>query len=131
MEQTKQCTDCKDIKPLAAFYKSSTHSLGVMCYCKTCFNKRAVQRWIERKTKAIIYKGSQCQRCGLHLRNSHYAVFEFHHHDKNTKDSDWSKMRLKSWAAVVKELDKCLLLCANCHRVVHSEDFPDQPKSHG
>ena len=129
MEQKKQCTDCRERKPLVDFYKSSTHSFGVMCYCKSCFNNRAIQRWINRKIDAIKYKGSQCQRCKLHLKNSHYAVFEFHHTDPIEKESNWTKLRLKSWTAIKKELDKCLLLCANCHRIIHSEDFPDQPGS--
>jgi hypothetical protein len=129
MKQIKQCTDCQEVKPTTNFYKSPSHSQGVMCYCKDCFNKRAIKRWIKRKTDAIIYKGSSCQRCGLHLQDSHYAVFEFHHLNHVEKGSDWSKLRLKSWTAIKKELDKCLLLCANCHRVIHSEDFPDQPGS--
>jgi hypothetical protein len=129
MEQKKQCTDCKTFKPLSDFYKSASHSFGLMCYCKSCFNKRAIRRWIKRKIDAITYKGSKCQRCSLHLKDSHYAVFEFHHSDRTGKESDWSKLRLKSWETVKKELDKCLLLCANCHRIIHSEDFPDQPGS--
>ena len=129
MEQTKRCTDCRELKPLTDFYKSASHSFGVMCYCKACFNKRAIQRWIKRKTDAIMYKGAQCQRCKLHLNDSHYAVFEFHHASPKAKENDWSKLRLKSWTAIKKELDKCMLLCANCHRIIHSEDFPDQPRS--
>jgi hypothetical protein len=129
MEGTKRCTDCNEHKPLSDFYKSKSHSFGVMCYCKPCFNKRAISRWIRRKTDAILYKGGQCQRCKLHLKDTHYAVFEFHHTFPSAKESDWSKLRLKSWTAIKKELDKCLLLCANCHRIIHSEDFPDQPGS--
>ena len=100
-----------------------------MCYGKTCFNKRLVQRWINRKIKAISYKGAACQRCGLHAKDTHYALFEFHHINHHEKDFDWSKLRLKTWTAIKAELDKCSLLCANCHRIVHSEDFPDQPGS--
>jgi hypothetical protein len=123
MKETKRCSDCQKKKPLDEFYKSSAHSFGVMCYCKSCFNKRVIQRWITRKINAIIYKGSQCQRCKLHLNNSHYSVFEFHHHNPKVKESNWTKLRLKPWTAIIKELDKCILLCANCHRIVHSEDL--------
>lgn len=87
MKQTKQCTDCRMEKPLSDFYKSSSHSLGVMCYCKPCFNKRVIRRWINRKIKAIKYKGSRCQRSKLHLKNSHYAVFEFHHTNPSAKET--------------------------------------------
>lgn len=129
MERTKRCTDCKIQKPITDFYKSKTHSFGVMCYCKNCFNKRVIKRWIQRKIEAIQYKGSECKRCGLHLIHSHYSVFEFHHVDHTQKDCDWSKLRLKTKTTIKNELDKCLLLCANCHRIIHSEEFPDQPKS--
>ncbi len=53
-----------------------------------------------------MYKGAQCQRCKLHLNDSHYAVFEFHHASPNAKEYDWAKLRLKSWTAIKKELDK-------------------------
>lgn len=128
MEQTKLCTDCNTNKPISQFYKSNTHSQGVMYYCSNCFNKRCIARWIQRKLKAIEYKGNKCMRCNLDIKDSHYSVFDFHHtHDK---DYDWSKLRLQSWIKITQELDKCKLLCSNCHRIVHSLDFPDQSKSH-
>ncbi len=129
MEQIKQCTDCKEAKSLSQFYLSKTHSKGVMCYCKDCFNKRCSQRWIKRKIEAIHYKGAACERCKLHLSQTHYSVYEFHHLDPAQKDVEWVKLRLKSLIAIKKELDKCILLCANCHRVVHSLDFPEQSES--
>ena len=123
----KLCTRCKTFKLLDDFYKSKIHSQGVMCYCKNCFNQKVVLRWIERKRKAINYKGNECTDCNLNLANSHYSVFEFHHLDPSEKDHDWTKLRLKSWTAIQMELNKCVLLCANCHRVRHSrlEDFTE------
>lgn len=124
----KQCTDCKESKELAEFYQSATHRGGVMCYCKECFNARCQQRWVQRKLKAIRYLGSQCKDCGLPIANSHYAVFEFHHLDATQKDANWTKMRLRSQKAIQAELDKCVLLCANCHRIRHAYKDNCTPK---
>jgi hypothetical protein len=116
----KICTDCKIEKPLFEFYSSKTHSQNVMCYCKECFNKRCIKRWIDRKIKAINYKGGCCEDCKISICNSHYAIFEFHHLEPKEKDFDWTKLRLKSWSKITFELDKCVLLCANCHRIRHT-----------
>ena len=61
--------------------------------------------------------GGRCADCGLTLAASHYAVFEFHHLDPSRKDADWSELRLQGKAKIQAELAKCVLLCANCHRV--------------
>lgn len=130
MEQTKTCFDCKIKKPVSQFYPQKNHLYNVMSYCKSCFSKRCIRRWIQRKKEAIVYKGSECERCHLNIKDSHYSVFEFHHKDKSQKDYDWTKLRLHSKDTIKKELDKCMLLCANCHRIIHSLDFPDQSESH-
>ena len=130
MDCTKTFIDCNIKKTTDEFYSQKVHSNGVMSYCKNCFNKRCIQRWIDRKLKAIQYKGSKCRKCNLHIDNTHYSVFEFHHRDPTQKDVSWNKLRLKSWTKIKFELDKCELLCANCHRIVHaeSEGFPEQPE---
>ena len=47
-------------------------------------------------------------------------ALEFHHTDSDGKDFGISaKGYTRSWEEVRKELDKCILLCANCHREVH------------
>jgi predicted HNH restriction endonuclease len=131
MDLTKKCTNCKEYKSIELFYKQKTHRLGIMSFCSACFNKMCIERWIKRKIDAIIYKGSKCLRCELHFTQSHYSVFEFHHRNPLEKDVSWNKLRLKSLDKIKNELDKCDLLCANCHRIVHSESegFPEQPKS--
>lgn len=73
----------------------------------------------KRKEQAIQYLGGKCQKCN---GTFHPAVYEFHHIDPETKDRDPSKMLSLKWERVTAELDKCLLLCANCHRLTHHED---------
>ena len=69
-----------------------------------------------RKQDAISYLGGACKECNGEF---HPAVFEFHHRDPATKDRDPSKLLQLKWERVKEELDKCDLLCANCHRLIH------------
>ena len=68
------------------------------------------------KVKAVLYKGGKCQQCGY---DGCYAAFDFHHRDPNEKEFLWSKCRGRAWETIKIELDKCDLLCANCHRERH------------
>lgn len=72
-----------------------------------------------RKIKAVEYLGGRCNKCG---KDWHPSIFEFHHIDPTTKDRDPSKMLSLRWERVTAELDKCILLCANCHRLTHHEE---------
>lgn len=114
--QTKICSQCKHDLPITEFYSKPNR---LYSSCKSCFNKQCQKRWIQRKINAIQYKGSSCTDCGLHLENTHYSVFEFHHLDPSQKDFDWSKLRLLAATTIKVELNKCILLCANCHRIRH------------
>ena len=68
---------------------------------------------------AIEYKGGQCKTCGY---NRCIEALEFHHADSLTKDFSISeKGYTRSWREVQEELDKCILLCANCHRELHAQ----------
>ncbi len=66
---------------------------------------------------AIEYKGGRCEVCGYDRCSD---ALEFHHVDSSKKDfSISSKGYTRSWTKVKEELDKCVLLCANCHRETH------------
>jgi hypothetical protein len=73
----------------------------------------------ERKDWAVQYLGNKCQLCG---QSFHPAIYEFHHRNPEDKDRDPSKMLQLSLDRLQKELDKCDLLCANCHRYTHHKD---------
>lgn len=68
---------------------------------------------------AVEYKGRSCQVCGY---NRCIDALEFHHVNSSGKDFSISeKGYTRSWVRVKEELDKCMLLCANCHRELHAQ----------
>ena len=76
--------------------------------------KKAVQKRRKKiREMAIEYKGGKCAICKY---NTCIQALEFHHIDSDDKDFGISaKGYTRSWDGVKKELDKCVLLCANCH----------------
>jgi len=67
---------------------------------------------------AIKYKGGKCQVCGYDRCTE---TMEFHHLSSSSKDFGISqKGYTRGWKKVMEELDKCIMLCANCHREVHA-----------
>jgi hypothetical protein len=73
---------------------------------------------------AVEYKGGKCELCGY---NRCIEALEFHHNNSSGKDFGISdKGYTRSWKRVKEELDKCLLICANCHRELHAQSaaFP-------
>ena len=66
---------------------------------------------------AVEYKGGCCSICGY---DGCIEALEFHHIDPSEKDFGISsKGYTRSWERVKEEIDRCVLLCANCHREVH------------
>lgn len=87
--------------------------------CIKC-SSEAVQRRREKlKVLAVEYKGGCCSVCGY---NKCVAAMDFHHIDPNEKDFGISAKGLtRSWEKLKEELDKCILVCSNCHREIHFE----------
>ena len=71
------------------------------------------------RVMAVAYKGGCCERCGY---SKCIDALEFHHIDPGQKDfTISSKGYTRSWEKVRSELDKCMILCANCHRELHAK----------
>jgi len=70
------------------------------------------------KKMAVEYKGNRCEICGY---NKCIDAFDFHHTDSTKKEFGLATGGLtKSWKRIKEEVDKCMLVCANCHREIHS-----------
>ena len=68
------------------------------------------------KLLSIAYKGGQCQLCGY---KRYAGALELHHINKAEKSFGiGEKGYTRAWEKVKAELEKCILLCANCHREV-------------
>jgi hypothetical protein len=88
--------------------------------CKKCRSEAVQRRRDIIKIQAVEYKGGKCEKCGY---NKCIGALEFHHKDPNAKDFGIaSKGYTRSWEKVKKELDKCILVCSNCHREIHEAD---------
>lgn len=89
-----------------------------------CKNKYHVKLKRKRlKLKSVEYKGGSCEICGY---NKCIEALEFHHRDPKEKDFAISTDgNTRSWEKIKKELDKCFLLCSNCHREVHNSIIPE------
>jgi hypothetical protein len=79
-------------------------------------------RGIKRKLEAIKIKGGGCEKCG-YAKN--IAALDFHHINPEEKTS---KLDLRHFSnnnidKLELELNKCQLLCANCHREEHHENM--------
>ena len=74
------------------------------------------------KREAVEYLGGECKLCGY---RKNIKALEFHHLDPNLKEFSISKAGSGHWNfdRIKKELDLCILLCANCHREVHDEQI--------
>lgn len=70
------------------------------------------------KLEAIKKFGNACYDCGISYPSQ---VYDFHHLNPKKKNFSWKKMRQVSKKKRDAELSKCVLLCANCHRIRHIE----------
>lgn len=129
----KSCTKCGDEFPVKdfPFVNKSTGKRYAMCRpCKRKYDrdkwasqkqqrnprKRETQKVIrdERRNYIVsILRASQCVDCG----NSDWRVLEFDHRTQKEKEFNIADSVHYSVARIQKEIDKCDVVCANCHRI--------------
>lgn len=83
-------------------------------YLAQATNKR------RRRLKKLMvdYKGGKCQFCGY---SKYIGALDFHHVNPATKDFGLSMDQIyRSWKVTINEIDKCVIVCANCHREIHA-----------
>jgi len=74
-----------------------------------------------KKIKAVNYFGGKCQKCGY---DKCVDALEFHHIDKDQKEERPSYIITHwSWERVLPELEKCILVCSNCHKEIHANSI--------
>jgi hypothetical protein len=131
----KTCTKCKKELPPIAFAINKTKPSGLSPHCKECHKRYSKQHYQENKTyylcKAIknnkkillenkgkineLKSRKGCKYC----EETDWACMDFHHPNDN-KAFTISKRRTNSWETLYKEIEKCEVVCSNCHRKLHA-----------
>ena len=106
----RKCNVCNINKPLNLYYKHPKFK------CKKCFNNIRNFRLRKIKQQCVDYKGGKCVQCGY---NKYIGAIDFHHLDPTQKDFGIARNQKNFGESHKKELDKCVALCSNCHRIEH------------
>lgn len=131
------CSKCKIDKNDSEFAFRFISKGKKLSNCKQCQKQYARNHYLKNKEKVkkqVNYNKNKlkhkfydylqdkfCIRCG----NSDIRVFEFDHRESSTKKETISKMvsECHSWINILKEIEKCDILCANCHKIRTSSQF--------
>ena len=81
-----------------------------------CIINAVSKRRKKLKEMSLEYKGGKCCICGY---NTCKSALEFHHTEDNKEFGISAKGFTRSWEKLKAELDKCILVCANCHRKIN------------
>lgn len=119
-----RCAKCLIYKPANQY-----HNTKNKVYCQPCLIKRGREERFLAKKICSNYKGGKCEHCGY---NECLASLEFHHTNPDNKDFNISRYVTKrslNWVYseeipedIKTEIDKCILLCSNCHHKLHFEE---------
>ena len=128
----RKCTSCKLVLDISCFDVKKTGS--VSGYCKECRRSKIREHYKKNKpyylekakegaTKLALklkeYKEScNCNDCGLSFKNKAFLC-DFHHIDPSEKDFSVGEIRKYGWKKIKREIEKCIPLCSNCHRIRH------------
>lgn len=115
--ETKVCSKCGIEKPITEYHKNGFDNQGnqrYRGYCKSCANKLETERYWKKRA-FVDAQRNKCVKCG----ETRSYVLDFHHKEKSTKDFTIGTMKKGSLEVIQQEIDKCVCLCANCHREFH------------
>lgn len=136
--KTKKCSMCHDDLPatdefFASRFDRSTPQLQSACRkCQKEYRKKHYELNKDKYiNKAKIYKIEfskwfedlkkelKCAKCG----ENRFWVLDFHHKDPLLKEDNVSLLaQNQNKKAVLKEIEKCEVLCSNCHRDLHYQE---------
>ena len=107
----------------SAEYRVSPAGRASQAKYKASEKGRATNAWYVRTRKIgyIIKLGGECNNCGLKYTGKNAAVFDFHHRHPTKKSGALRMGGPKE--GLDTEVKKCDLLCANCHRLHHAEEY--------
>lgn len=93
--------------------KTKSNRRKICASCSTNFRRFRI------KQRMINYKGGKCSICNY---SKCMGALEFHHLEPTKKEFDFGGAHCRKWSSLQEELDKCILVCSNCHRELGEEE---------
>ena len=112
MAREYKCNQCGETEEHNMMGKG--HGRKSWTLCKSCHNSNTIARGRANRRLYIEYMGGKCVICGYNRCDD---ALEFHHPAE--KDPNFRSIRYWGFEKAKKELDRCVLLCSNCHREVN------------
>ena len=109
------CPKCQRVRPIIDFLYLKRQR-RYMWRCRDCSAEIQAQKIKEFKRKCMEYKGGSCKSCGY---NKCTTALDFHHRNADEKEFNIGSIWFRGFDKAKVELDKCDLLCSNCHRELH------------
>lgn len=129
IELMKKCTVCKNEQPLENFNKDRSRKDGLTCQCKTCCanrDKTFHTKNREHRLKLMRKRREQLRRLTDEYKSSRGCAFcsertpcclDLHHLNPEEKEDNAGD--IMTWKAFLKEAEKCVVVCRNCHAKIH------------
>lgn len=129
----KQCSRCKDEFDLTNFRRDRSKHDGRAAQCRQCqraghksaYTTKYVDKYKARnkerrdKSSAFLVEYKKNLKCCF-CDESESICLDFHHRDPSEKDFGIGSSRQYSQERILKEIEKCVVVCANCHRKIHA-----------
>lgn len=116
--KTKVCTVCQKELPIEDFNWKSKSKQKRRSDCKYCQSNHMKEQYQKKKAYVAQIKAEKgCAKCG----EKRDYVLDFHHIDPSQKDDSVARLTSNTtkFEKLEKEINKCVVLCANCHREFH------------
>jgi len=87
--------------------------------CRENDRKYKRKNILKNHEKLLQYFGNRCACC---KRSFPFACYDFHHVDPSSKKYNVGNLLHRRWETLFVEAKKCIMVCANCHRIIHAEE---------
>lgn len=131
----RTCSDCGLEKDISDFNKKRN---SYQTYCKSCQHIRH-KNWYEKNKKSVLVRTKRNNKARISVNlplvkdyaesegccvcgETDYVVLDFHHLDPKKKEYTVSLLVLNAFPlrTIIAEINKCAILCSNCHRRYHA-----------
>ena len=140
----KKCGKCKVVKPVDEFYRDKSRKDGHKHNCIPCLKetnrqqyiihkkKRQVSGWAARHNRRAVLEKIKIEKGCYVCGEKHPAALDFHHLDPSTKKFQLGNVRNQrryTEQELLEEAKKCVVICANHHRILHYEEWKPAKKN--